>query len=285
MKNVIILILLCLIGSLFASHIAYQDGIEKYKLLSKETGKIITYYKLNPGEKMQIKAVDVKGFRINTRIVYGTHTSGTYSFLLSYKVKEKEYLKTAKKSSVTRALDGNFVSSFNYVALDLKDYENQINLTNNSRDILLVKASGDNASNSSPDIEYINFYPEESGEDYNLIVKDKIYSYYSQKGGDIVLNLEGPVLLKIVSRLLLDPNLKIAQRYHYKVLDNDSEIAGFTEEARSSRSASIDGDLIPSKGDVNVLKLRAGLHRIKIDSLDQNLIFRFYISKSSVRIN
>jgi len=285
MKNVIIGILLCLFGTLLGSHIAYEDGAEKYKLLSKETGKIMNYYKVNPGEKLHIKAVDVVGFKLNSRIVFGNSSSGTYSYTLIYNGTEREIIKTAKKSSVTRALDGSFVSTFNSVALGLENYHNGIEVLNSSREILLVKASGTNSSNSSPDIEYINFYPEMFGEEINLMVKDKAYSYYSTSGKDITLNLEGPVLLKIVSRMLLDPGLKVKQNYHFKVRDNDREIAGFTEDGRRSKSAQVDMDLAVSKGDVNVLKLSAGMHKINIDSLDQNLIFRFYISKSSVRIN
>lgn len=285
MKNVIIAVLLTLFGTLFGSHIAYQDGAEKYKLLSKETGKIMNYYKLNPGEKLHIKAVDVNGFKINTRIVYDSSSSGTYSYLLKYNGIEKEIIKTAKKSSLTRALDGSFVSSFNSVALNLKDYHNGIELVNTSREVILVKASGDNSSNSSPDIEYLNFYPEEFGKEINLMVKDKKYSYYSGNGTAIMLKLEGPVFLKIVSRMLLDPDVDVKQNYHYIVLNNGTEIAGYTEDANLSRSASVEMDLSPSKGDVNILKLPAGLHTINIDSLGQDLIYRFYISKSSVRIN
>jgi len=285
MKNVIIAVLLSLCGTLLGSHIAYEDGAEKYKLLSKETGKIMNYYKLNPGEKLHIKAVDVIGFKLNSRIVYSSSSSGTYTYLLKYNGLDKEIIKTAKKSNVTRALDGSFVSSFNSVALDLKDYHNGIEVINNSREVLLLKASGDNSSNSSPDIEYINFYPDEFDREVNLMVKDKNYSYYSEKGNYIILNLDGPVLLKIVSRMLVDPEVKVKQKYHFKVLDNGKEIAGYTEDAELSRSATIEMDFTPSKGDVNILKLTAGSHIINIDALDQNLIFRFYISKSSVRIN
>ncbi len=95
-------------------------------------------------------------------------------------------------------------------------------------------------------------------------------------------------MLKIISRMLFDTNYINNSGYRYRVSDNREYFAEFTEKAYKSKKNWIknEPDIIPSTGDVNIIKLTAGIHHITIEDRDDNkdLIFRFYINKASVEI-
>ena len=94
--------------------------------------------------------------------------------------------------------------------------------------------------------------------------------------------------MKIISRILFDTNYITNLGYRYQVFDKREFLTEFIEKAYKSKSGWIrnEPDIIPSTGDVNIIKLPAGIHHISIENKDKNkeLIFRFYINKASVEI-
>ena len=153
---------------------------------------------------------------------------------------------------------------------------------------MLIKISADNITKSNREIEYIYFSPASYEEEKVIEIDEKSYTYYSAVSQNIRLTLEGPIYLKIVSRLIFENGLTKRYNYRFDVFDNGKLFSTFEEVAHKSLKAIFPEEQkkTPSTGDVNVLKLPAGIHHLEIKDIDLNreLIFRFYISKSSVRI-
>ena len=98
--------------------------------------------------------------------------------------------------------------------------------------------------------------------------------------------MEGPIVLKIISRALLEKEDKRVS-YNFEIYNDNKSLEGFSENALKSKKATLQNkkNKAPSTGDVNIIKLSKGIHHLRIESeLNKNLIFNFYISKSSVEI-
>jgi len=158
---------------------------------------------------------------------------------------------------------------------------------NISSSTILLKLNTDNANKSSTNIEYVRFTPDNYDSEKILMVGDKTYTYYSTENS-MDLTLEGPVILKIISRLVFESNFVNKQKYEFRVIDNGELIASFSEDAYKSIKTILkdEENLIPSTGDVNIITFDKGIHKIKIKdgAINRNVIFRLYISKSSIEL-
>ena len=167
--------------------------------------------------------------------------------------------------------------------------------------ILFKLVSKDFIRSKGKVVEYINFTPESYNREIEVISnKDKKYNYYTSfnldkneiklKGKVINFNLEGPVILKVVSRMLFsdDKNFTESSGYEYNIFDNGALVKNFNEKCIKSRKTTISGDtkITPSKGSTNIIKLGKGIHNITIEdpNLNRDLIFRLYINKNSISI-
>ncbi len=121
-----------------------------------------------------------------------------------------------------------------------------------------------------------------------MLINDKEYTYYIPKSREIRLLLEGPVLLKIISRLVFDNLIVKKYNYRFELYDNEELLTIFQEEAhKSAKAVFVDyKDKMPSSGDVNIIKFSKGIHHITIKDCDANreLIFRLYINKSAIKL-
>jgi len=282
---------LALLGiSLFvvAADIRYNSDPVEFLIYNRRNSKIYNYFLLKPAENISCILINVDTLSVLSR------TTITNDSLLNYQYKveigNEEFIldKSAKLSGSSRGVNGESISSYNkYVT---KIYEERVNfsITNISQNDLVFKISGDNVVTSNKEIDYIRYTPNFYGDVKTLVLDEKEYTYYTPKADKIQLTLEGPIVLKIISRMIFDTNYINNSGYRYRVLDNRELFAEFTEKTYKSKNSWIEDepDIIPSTGDVNIIKLPAGIHHIIIEDKDKNrdLIFRFYINKASVEI-
>ena len=286
-----ILLSLAVLGitlSIMAVDIRYNSDPVEFLIYNRRNSKIYNYFILKPAENISCTLINIDTLNVYSRAIISNGPSIDYQYKVRIGIEEFILDKFAKLSDSSRGVNGENISSYNkYVT---KIYEKKVNfsITNISKNDLVFKISGSNIVSSNKEIDYIRFSPNFYGEVKTLILDEKEYTYYTPKSDKIQLTLEGPIVLKIISRIIFDTNYITNLGYRYQVYDKREFLAEFTEKAYKSKSGWIrnEPDIIPSTGDVNIIKLPAGIHHISIENKDKNkdLIFRFYINKASVEI-
>lgn len=289
MKKTGFLILLSFAYILFAGNVEVDGNYPELTLYNKNNQKIYTYFLLQPGKNIYLKTSGVETMEIISRVLLSENDKVDYEYLLEIDDKSELIRKNARPSLVTRGISGESVSSYNKVSLSLQNQTKSIRISNKNDFTLLFKFNADLANQSNYNIEYVHFTPQKYGDEEVILIGEKEYTYYTLGEDGIHLKLEGPVVVKIISRYIFDSNFINSNNYRFRIYDNDQLISNYTESAfKSTKSLLVnDATKIPSTGDVNILKLGNGMHNlvIKNGSVNRDMIFRFYISKSSVQIN
>jgi len=273
---------------LMASGIQYNSNPDEFLIYNRRNSKIYNYFLLKPAESTSCVLINIDSLSVFSRAIINNGTSIDYQYKVRIGNEELILNKSAKLSDSSRGVNGENISSYNkYVT---KIYEGKVNfsITNISNNDLVFKISGNNIVTSNREIDYIRYTPIFYGDVKTLVLDEKEYTYYVPKSGKIQLTIEGPIVLKIISRMLFNTNYINNSGYRFRVFDNRDYFAEFTEEAYKSKRNWIknEPDIIPSTGDVNIIKLPVGIHHISIENKDKNkdLIFRFFINKASVDI-
>ncbi|HPR18665.1 MAG TPA: hypothetical protein PLD62_10520, partial [Candidatus Cloacimonadota bacterium] len=266
MKKFCLFVVLCSFLSLFADNITMQGKYEEMALYNKNNRKIYTYYLVKPAQELNMKVNGVESFSIISRVILKQNDKAEYDYELTIDNKTEKIYKTCKLSDETKGIGGETISSYNKMALDLDNAAHTIKIRNISAHNLLFKFNADEANQSNNEIDYVRFTPDVYGTEEVLLIDDTAYTYYTMGEEGIQLTLEGPVVLKILSRYIFDSNIVNTNNYRFRVLDNDKLVNKFTESAFKSEKSILKNDetKIPSTGDVNIIKLDKGMHRIKI---------------------
>ncbi len=289
MKKIIILLSLFGISlSVLAADIRFNSKPEEFLIYNRRNSKIYTYFILKPAESISCELINIDTLNIYSRSIINSGSLVEYQYQVQISDEKRVINKTAKLSETSRGVNGESISSYNKFARKIDEQRTTLTIYNTFNRELVFKISGDNVITSNKEIDYIRFSPNFYGDEKILVLDEKEYTYYTPKSNKIQLTLEGPIVLKIISRMLFDTNYINNSGYRYRVSDNREYFAEFTEKAYKSKKNWIknEPDVIPSTGDVNIIKLSDGIHHISIEDRDDNkdLIFRFYINKASVEI-
>ncbi|MCF7793331.1 MAG: hypothetical protein K9N09_00585 [Candidatus Cloacimonetes bacterium] len=288
MKKILLFSFLVICIALQAANLEFDKEYTELALYNKNNHKIYTYFVVEPGKSIGLKASGVESMDIISRVML-PDKKVEYDYNLEIGDSRERIRKNAKSSSVTKGISGEQVSTYNKVSLSLKNLTKQIKITNISKYKLLFKFNADIANQSNHEIEYVHFSPQIYGDEEVLLVGKNEYTYYTLDEEGIQLSLEGPVVLKVISRYIFDSNFINSNNYRFSVFDNGDMISKYTEEAHKSAKSLLKNDKtkIPSTGDVNILKFGAGMHDIVIKngSVNRDMIFRLYISKSSIEVD
>ena len=218
-----------------------------------------------------------------------TDKSVDYQYSISVDGENQIVSRTAKPSKITKSISGENVSSYNSLLKNLSESVSAIRITNTSEYDLLFKVTGNNTLTNLQPIDYIRYSPHKYSSRQNLEIDEKSYTYFSANPRPVEFNLEGPIYLKIISRLLFDDTINSSYEYRYILLIDDMEFSEYREKAHKSLKAFLknEEEVIPSTGDVNIVKIPDGLHKISIVAPDTNrdIIFRLFISKSAVEMS
>ncbi len=320
--SLIITLLILNIFTLHAGTVKYNNAPEKFKVFNKKSKKIITYYMVKPGKLLSVSTKRLNDISILSRVFTGTKNKiNSYSYSVNFNNSLNSVstvTKLVKPSSSTYGLGGETISAFNKYKIDLKVYNrnsekiskeegkkagkfklnsnlnNKLVIKNLSNYTILYKITSKDIIRSKKDIvEYIHFTPNIYNEEIEITNGEKKYNYFTssikkEKDKLLSLQLEGPVILKIVSRMLFsdDKNFTESSGYEYNILNNDSMLVNFNEKCIKSRKTTILGNnsITPSRGTTNIIKLEKGIHNITIEAPNPNrdLAFRFYINKKAI---
>ena len=284
-----LIFLFILVSNLFSGQIEFSKEYKNFQIFNKKNNKISKYYLVRKNKELRFSTVDIDTLKIFTRIIIKDENINSYQYDLTLEDEHKIIEKTVNKSNISKGLGGETVSSYNLYKYPMNDPNRKIVLKNLSDVELLVKISAKKYAQSNRNIDFIRYSPEKYEHEEILTIDDRSYTCYTSNSRSIEFTLEGPILLKIISRMIFDNNLINRLNYRYYVYDNDALLMTFEDNAYKSKKAILKNDRtkIPSTGDTNIIKLEKGLHHIRIEDTDsnRNLLFRFYISKSAIGIS
>jgi hypothetical protein len=283
MKKYLIFILLLLTALVQAGSITFHKDAQEFVIQNKKNNKVIKYYLLEPGQSLEFQTFNADTLEVYSRCLDKPFQN--YSYILEAKGQKVVIQKSARTSSVSETVSGQTISTYNKITLeDIGSQE--IRLTNNSKQRLIFKPNLKNSSASKQKIDYISFSPQNYNKTATVQVRDKKYTYYNSE--EIEFTVEGPLYLKVISRLIFQNTLVDSYNYRFQVFMDNDLLGEYKEKAYKSDVAILPADkqLIPSSGDVNIIRIPSGKHDLKICDSDSNrdLIFNFYISKNAVKV-
>ena len=248
-----------------------------------------SYFLLLPSENVSFTISNVDSLGIYSRIFFEQRAdSRSYEYVLTYDTVADTIHKTCRKSSVTRGVNGQPVSTYNKYVIALKNTQSVLKIINLSSVPILFKFDYNSPTNYSSQHEYIAYSPDIYEDEKVLVLNDKEYTYYEPKSNKISLDLEGPIYLKIISRVIFDMPATKKIDYQFDVYDNSSLLASFSEVGYKSSKSILTNNIehIPSTGDVNILHFDKGAHHIEIRKTSNNheVMFRLYINKKAVYV-
>jgi len=260
---------------------------DEFMLYNSNNQKLYSYYLLHSKENITLAPSNIDTLEIYSRIFFEQQKdSRSYAYVLTYNTRNDTIHKTCKQSSITRGVNGQVVSTFNKSLISLQNSQNTIKVENISLEPILFKFGYNSPSNFSSQHEYIAYSPDVYSDEKVLVLNDKEYTYYEPKSNKIALDLEGPIYLKIISRVIFDTPATKKIDYQFDVFDNGRVFASFSEVGYKSSKSILTNNIefIPSTGDVNILHFDKGTHHIEImkASINHTVLFRFYINKTAV---
>lgn len=271
------------------SELTFAQEPEEFLLYNSNNQKMYSYYLLHSKENITLTTSYLDTLEIYSRIFFEQRAdSRSYEYVLTYDTVADTIHKTCRKSSVTRGVNGQPVSTYNKYVIALKNTQSVLKIINLSSVPILFKFDYNSPTNYSSQHEYIAYSPDIYEDEKVLVLNDKEYTYYEPKSNKISLDLEGPIYLKIISRVIFDMPATKKIDYQFDVYDNSSLLASFSEVGYKSSKSILTNNIehIPSTGDVNILHFDKGAHHIEIRKTSNNheVMFRLYINKKAVYV-
>jgi hypothetical protein len=252
-----------------------------YYLFNHDTGKLYRYYLLTPGEKLSSSVTDLDSLVIYTRVILHTEVPSEYSYKVTTDNFEAAVKREMTISKSSRGVSGDKVSSWNSYMYFPMPEETKLTVTNNSELDLLVKISKPEQKTFTRKTEYIAYPPDRNGGEEQLLINEAQYTYYLADEKGITMQLEGPLLLKVVSRVKLNETAELS--YSWKALLDGEEVLKVDEFAPASISSLANSTYKVTRGKVSILQVPTGIHSVKImDIRPDDIIYRFYLNKTAI---
>ncbi|MBT4332271.1 MAG: hypothetical protein HOD64_03265, partial [Candidatus Cloacimonetes bacterium] len=205
-KLILSFALLGIAFALMAADIRFNSDPDEFLIYNRRNSKIYNYFLLKPNESISCALINIDTLNVYSRAIISNGSSIDYSYKIKIASEEMILEKSAKLSESSRGVNGESLTSFNKYATVVHDGKVNLSVTNTSRFDLVFKISGNNLTSSNKEIDYIRFTPNFYGDVKTLVLDDKEYTYYTPKSDKIQLTLEGPIVLKIISRMIFDTN-------------------------------------------------------------------------------
>ncbi|MCF7919525.1 MAG: hypothetical protein K9N06_06405 [Candidatus Cloacimonetes bacterium] len=252
-----------------------------YYLFNNNTGKLYRYYHLMPGEKYSGSIVDADSLIVYSRLILDADIPAAYSYQFSTGNFEDIVTRKISPSSSSRGVSGSKVSAWNSYKYFPMPEDKKFNIINDSDRELLVKVTLPDQKTYRKKTEFIAYPPDRAADSIQLLNKDNDYTYYLADKDGISMQLEGPLLLKVISRLIVKDVEFLS--YSWAAYLDEEEILTVDAAAPYSKTCLADSSSIVTRGKVNILKVPAGIHTIKIMDLEPDeIIYRFYLNKTAI---
>lgn len=257
---------------------------KKYYVFNNNTGKLYGYQYLEPNEKKRWDLDDPDSISVVTRLIAKNPADSVYSYQISFDGLERTVTRNLNISSVSRGVNGDKVTSWNRFRGFVSEPTKGVIIHNTSGYELLVKFKPDKRIKTHRDnseSRYIAYPPDFYDQSYTIMINDNDYTYYQGKYNGIGLDLQGPVNLKIINRLIIEQVESLS--FSWKVLIDGKEVLYQEDSLPFSSSCLADSTSQVTQGNVNILQIPAGKHHIRIiDEAPKGIIYRLYISKSAI---
>ena len=283
--TIILFLLIFTIG--FAKQINFETDITKFLIYNKKNNKILNYLIIKSDEKINFTINETDTIKIYSRVVLNDKTSqrkdDEYKYQLTINDKTGNITKFINKSKVSQAISGENVSEYAFYSYEFVLPKNDVTIKNISDYDLIFRIVTNKSKGKTKNSIFVSITPNTYENIKHLQIGENNYLYFASNSGTLEFTLQGPITLKIVSRLIFKNNITNTYNYRYKVFDNGKLLKEINEDAYKSKKALLKNDQnkTPSTGDVNVIDLGEGIHNISIEDTDVNrsLMFRFYIKK------
>lgn len=256
---------------------------KKYYVFNTSSGKLYKYNKLMPGEKYIWESSSPDSVTVISRLISNSISAQQYSYEAIYDGETHVVTRDLKFSKVSRGVNGDEVSSWNSYRFNLTKPAKKLVILNSSGHPLLVKVNPDKKTvkKHKTETDYIAYPPDYFDNNLDILVNDKAYTYYQGKDNGIALDLQGPLNLKIINRLIVNNVENLS--FSWRVLLDDKEILEVSDSLPYSTSCLSDSSSIVTQGKINIINIPKGKHTVKIvDNQPQGILYRLYISKSAV---
>ena len=286
MKYCFFLIVLIFILSASSVTIDFKSEVSPFRIVNQNNNKIYNYQLLTPNTEIDLSLQSIDSLEIFSRVPISSKEEVFYRYQVVTPDSVFEVNKSAKISSVSRGITGEQVSTYNKFVLPIKNRKESISIKNISNHDVYMKFDAPKYSKKYHKVDYISLSPKHYRKEIVLQIDENEYTYYSTNSHHVSFTLEGPIRLKIISRLLFDDTITNHQSYRFNILDNGEKEVEFFETARKSQKAKLlfDNDKGVSSGAIHFYEIDEGYHQIKLESPDKNrdIIFRIYIDKEAI---
>jgi len=256
---------------------------KKYYVFNTSSGKMYRYHKLKPGEEYIWESTSPDSITIISRLITNSNTAEQYSYDAIYDGETHAVTRDLKASKISRGVNGDVVSSWNSYRFNLTMPGKKLIISNSSGHQMLVKVNSDKKTvkKHKTESDYIAYPPDYYDNSLDILVNDRTYTYYQGKDNGIALDLQGPLNLKIINRLIVD-NVELLS-FNWKVMLDNEEILEVEDSLPYSTSCLADSSSIVTQGKINIISIPKGKHTVKIvDTQPKGILYRLYISKSAV---
>ncbi|MCF7911190.1 MAG: hypothetical protein K9M99_01575 [Candidatus Cloacimonetes bacterium] len=256
---------------------------KKYYVFNSSSGKLYKYIKLMPGEKYSWETSAPDSITVISRLITNAVADSQYFYDAVYDGESHKVSRNIRFSNISRGVNGDKVSSWNSYRFYLTLPGKKLVINNSSGHPMLVKVNPDTrkVKKHKTDTDYIAYPPDYYDNSLDILVNDKVYTYYQGNYNGIALDLQGPLNLKIINRLIVDKVENLS--FNWKAYLDDKEILEAADSLPYSTSCLADSSSIVTQGKINIINIPKGKHTVKIvDSQPQGILYRLYISKSAV---
>jgi len=253
-----------------------------YYLFNNNTGKLYRYYQLKPSEKYTTNiSPGVDSLIVYSRLILKADIPDEYSYQFSAG-KINETVKRSVKSSVfTRGVSGAKVSAWNSYKYFMVAGDSKIMITNSGVNDLLIKINTPEKISYSRKTEYISYPPDNDVAMVQVKIKDDFYTYYKPDENGISMELEGPLLMKVVSRLIVNEVEDIS--YSWSAFLDGVEFLTVAESSPYSTSTLADSSSAVTRGKSNIIQVPDGVHTLQIKDIEPDeIIYRLYLNKTAI---
>ena len=253
-----------------------------YYLFNNNTGKLYRYYHLSPGEKYSTNiSPEVDSLIVYSRLILNADIPVEYSYQFITGTIDETVTRSIKPSSSTRGVSGAKVSAWNRYKYFRSNDDNRVTLTNSGNSEILVKINTPEVKKYSRKTEYIAYPPDYDDGMLQVIIKDDFYTYYKAGKDGISMELEGPLLMKVVSRLIVNEVEDIS--YSWSSYLDGEECLTVAESSPYSTSTLADSSSVVTRGKSNIIQVPDGLHTLQIRDIEPDeIIYRFYLNKTAI---
>ncbi|MBI5059172.1 hypothetical protein HZB60_05235 [candidate division KSB1 bacterium] len=235
----------------------------------KVSGKLREYYQLDASAPIEITIKGPAKLRLLSRVVLPSATdTADYSYVVDRKGGSKSLtVKHTSFRSEKTAFSGQqegAVAESRTRTLDVPAGEQTyvISLPGTSPQRLLFRFGRN--TDSFDGSKVVAMTPSEFTTQADLLTKEETLTYYRVGPGDrVVLNLVGPVTLKVLARIEFDPTMNGKQKWKVAVWEDGAVKSTYGLSAAKSEATSykLTSTLVPSAAEVFYIDVPPGSHR------------------------